>query len=62
MVTPLAMVNAPPVNNAGLELLVVVVASPIMIAVAAKPNGPLVFTATSAPAINVPSLMLVVPV
>ena len=62
MVTPLAMVNAPPVNNEGLELLVVVVASPMIIAVAEFPNGQLVLKGMAAPAINVPSLTVVDPV
>ena len=57
-----ANVNAPPISRVGLELFAVVEASPKVTAVLAFPKGPLVLTETLAPVINVPALIVVVPV
>src|SRR5258706_3439976 len=56
------IVKAPPVSNDGLELFVVVAASPNMIAEAALPNAPAEPEREFVPAINVPALIVVVPV
>ena len=61
-VTVRATINAPPVSKDGLELLIVVAALPRTMAEAAFPKGLLVLTATLAPAINAPALIVVVPV
>lgn len=62
MVIPLPILKAPFVNRLGLELFIVVFASPKVITEAAFPKGPFAADDTAAPFISVPALMVVVPV